>query len=468
MKKILIILLTAGLLCGLLLPAAAWDNVLAKNLLNASPLTPLATGYTPLDRMVSGIFSSLFDSSASTYEKVKLCYDYVNTGASYQGVEPASSIYRAITSECNYYQSADMYCAARAYAFLTSKTGSCLDFADAFMVLMRAIGLECYVMHGTYGYGPHYWNLIKLSGGYYVFDTEVDWAISGRNGTSTVHANFCLKDTMDPDRSCDRESCIAEFGNFRCRNKTNTPGTYIPGTETPVTDLYTKGKYLTDEIMNFRAGPTISDGIYCEIPVGTLLNVTEIRDCWGKITYQGKTGWISLEYSTKQEDKTPETTTAAPVPETTTAAPQPANGRKTGVYVTDDALNFRSGPSLTAGIYRVIPAGTTLTVTEVSGSWGKTTYQNKTGWVSLDYCTYKSPLPVNDPKPAVMAGDADGNGKLTPEDARLILRTSVGLEKYSAGSREVLACDADHDGAVTPGDARLILRAVVGLEKLAA
>ena len=67
---------------------------------------------------------------------------------------------------------------------------------------------------------------------------------------------------------------------------------------------------------------------------------------------------------------------------------------------------------------------------------------------------------------AAPAGDVDGDGKLTPADARLSLRASVGLEKYKKGSAQFLACDADKDGTLTPADARLILRASVGLEKL--
>ena len=67
-----------------------------------------------------------------------------------------------------------------------------------------------------------------------------------------------------------------------------------------------------------------------------------------------------------------------------------------------------------------------------------------------------------------VTGDVDGDNKVTPADARLALRASVGLENYTRNSREMLACDADHDGQITSADARLILRAAVGLETLTA
>ena len=67
---------------------------------------------------------------------------------------------------------------------------------------------------------------------------------------------------------------------------------------------------------------------------------------------------------------------------------------------------------------------------------------------------------------AGMPGDVDGDGKLTPADARLTLRASVKLENYQPGSPEFLAADLDGDGVIRSSEARLILRAAVGLETL--
>ena len=58
-------------------------------------------------------------------------------------------------------------------------------------------------------------------------------------------------------------------------------------------------------------------------------------------------------------------------------------------------------------------------------------------------------------------GDADGDGRVTPADARLVLRYTVHLEEIAP---EYLAnCNVDGDETITPGDARLILRWSVGL-----
>ena len=60
-----------------------------------------------------------------------------------------------------------------------------------------------------------------------------------------------------------------------------------------------------------------------------------------------------------------------------------------------------------------------------------------------------------------------GNTELTAAEARLVLRYSVGLGNYdkviTQNQRTYTYADADRDGEVTPNDARLFLRAAVGL-----
>lgn len=61
-------------------------------------------------------------------------------------------------------------------------------------------------------------------------------------------------------------------------------------------------------------------------------------------------------------------------------------------------------------------------------------------------------------------GDFNGDGEVTPEDARLTLRAAVGIIRMAQVTFN--AVDVDKDNEVTPADARIILRASVGLEKL--
>ena len=75
-------------------------------------------------------------------------------------------------------------------------------------------------------------------------------------------------------------------------------------------------------------------------------------------------------------------------------------------------------------------------------------------------------LPDGTEYTVVVKGDLDSDGEISASDARLTLRSSVGLEKNSSGwFTEAGNVEADNDGKkLTAGDARLILRASVGLE----
>lgn len=81
--------------------------------------------------------------------------------------------------------------------------------------------------------------------------------------------------------------------------------------------------------------------------------------------------------------------------------------RKPGTYVTTaTSLNFRSEPSTSSSSLGLFPSGTVLEITEIANEkWGKTEYDGKVGWVSLDYCVegfsviYNANGGTNAPKP---------------------------------------------------------------------
>ena len=65
---------------------------------------------------------------------------------------------------------------------------------------------------------------------------------------------------------------------------------------------------------------------------------------------------------------------------------------------------------------------------------------------------------------AAIPGDVDGDGAVSPADARFALRASVKLETPDAA--EFAAADVDGDGVLTPSDARVILRISVRLDEI--
>lgn len=179
---------------------------------------------------------------------------------------------------------------------------------------------------------------------------------------------------------------------------------------------YKTGVYKTTDPLNYRSGPAVSYDKFGVMPAGTTINVTEIKNGWGKVAYNGKTAWICLEYAsfvssssttttkkvttvstTKKITTTPKTTTTTTTtkkittttkPVTTPSVTQPK--LKTGFYKTTANLNYRKGNSTSFDTYGTIPNGTQIPITEISNGWGKTFYNNKEAWVSLEYASFVS------------------------------------------------------------------------------
>lgn len=125
---------------------------------------------------------------------------------------------------------------------------------------------------------------------------------------------------------------------------------------------YTTGKYVTTDYLNLRSQPNTEGTVYLTIPIDTEIQITEIDGDWGKTSFEGYEGWVYLLY-TKQ---------------------------KFEVYITTDALNLRAEPNTNCTIYLTIPKGTVINVTDTDGNWGKTSYGGYEGWVSLDYAQKQS------------------------------------------------------------------------------
>ncbi len=66
---------------------------------------------------------------------------------------------------------------------------------------------------------------------------------------------------------------------------------------------YETGKYMTTaSFLNLRSEASTSDSILAKIPIGTIVNISEFKGDWGKIEYDGKTGWISMDYAVLYDD----------------------------------------------------------------------------------------------------------------------------------------------------------------------
>ncbi|MBQ8577729.1 MAG: S-layer homology domain-containing protein [Clostridia bacterium] len=220
----------------------------AETLLNAAPLTPISTGYTPLDDMVDAIFSDILTDGMTTYEKVLACYDYLVENCAY-GSSPVAGNYRPIYKKNPYASPAptaspvsvaafagdrgyeyfyialadhalEGYTAMYAAEMLDGMTGWCDHYSSAFAVLMHRLGLPCFPVYVNSrlgdDYKPHMTAVMTIGGVDCVFDPQIEAVLVSNTGKNQ-HKRFAIpvsemtKEYRDWDNL---EDCRALFGEF--------------------------------------------------------------------------------------------------------------------------------------------------------------------------------------------------------------------------------------------------------------
>lgn len=118
----------------------------------------------------------------------------------------------------------------------------------------------------------------------------------------------------------------------------------------------------TNASVNFRSAPSLSGKIYETLPKGT--NVTVLEEAgkyWVKASVAGKTGYLSTKYLNISKGK--------------------------GTII--KGVNFRSKPSTSGTIYRMLKKGTVVTVLEEANRyWLKISVDGKTGYIDKSYIAY--------------------------------------------------------------------------------
>lgn len=161
--------------------------------------------------------------------------------------------------------------------------------------------------------------------------------------------------------------------------------------------------YTITANLNIRSGPSTSNAIIATVKQGTQLTVIgQAASGWLKVSYQGKTGYVSSEYVKKSASSTTKT------------------------YVTTANLNIRSGPSTSSAIVVTVKQGTQLTSTaQAANGWLKVSYQGKTGYVSTQYVKEStgSSEPAPAPEASVYVATANLNVRTTASTSGAVTAT---------------------------------------------
>ncbi|MET7134695.1 SH3 domain-containing protein [Cellulosimicrobium sp. MI9406] len=115
------------------------------------------------------------------------------------------------------------------------------------------------------------------------------------------------------------------------------------------------------------------------LPKGTKLAVASTSGGWLKVTANGRTGWVSAQY----------TSTSAPA---APAKPAPAPPQAATSYVTASSLNLRASASTSSKVVARLARGSAVThAGTASKGWLKVTAGGRTGFVSTAYLSAQKP-----------------------------------------------------------------------------
>ena len=149
-----------------------------------------------------------------------------------------------------------------------------------------------------------------------------------------------------------------------------------------VAEAYSNGKYKvnTSSGVNVRSGAGTGYSKVGAATNGTSFTIDQVSGSWGhtnsiKCTNGTKSGWICLDYCSKTADSNSGSNNSS---------------FQTGTYKVYNcsALNVRTGPGTDHSSKGTVSSGTYLYITSKSGNWGYA--KNKSGYVSMSYCTFVS------------------------------------------------------------------------------
>lgn len=194
---------------------------------------------------------------------------------------------------------------------------------------------------------------------------------------------------------------------------------------------YKTGIYKTTDALNMRSGVGTGNSVITTIPKGTQITVTEVKSDsyynWGYTKYNGKNGWVCMDYCSYVSAVT-QPTTAKPTTQPTTVQPttQPTTAKPT----TQPTTAQPTTQATTAQPTTVAPTTQATTVAPTtSPSGGK-------------------------PSNGLGVGDVNGDGFITITDATLIQVYLSG--RIELTEEQIKQCDFDFDGIVSIRDTTCI------------
>lgn len=250
---------------------------------------------------------------------------------------------------------------------------------------------------------------------------------------------------------------------------------FTVGSTTQSQKMFSYKVNTNDANLNLRSGPSTSYSVIGSLPMGAVINVQRIQDGWAYTTYNGISGWASMEYL--KINYTPngaiyEQATPTPVP---TAKPTPVP--TTVPTPTKEPTPFPTVKP--TAVPTPTPAPTATPVNAIFMQTAESEYRLCDGYITnisektspasfLNYFVYREQLLV--PQDiryvgtgcqlmeeksgtcirVIVPGDIDGDGVIVSSDYIKVRRYFMG--NLSLDPWQTLAADVDGNGDVTSTD----------------
>lgn len=183
----------------------ALPSAKAKEILNSAELHPQKTGYAEVDAKMESILRPYQEKDTCT--KVRNAYIWLIRNVRYSWMPyskhsaPAYDCFDVIhelTYEEGLQESAPFEIVNRAYHAMEFKRGVCYDYAAAFALLLRYIGIDAFVHTGTFLLEDsrrtpchHGWTEAVIDGKTYIFDPQREYRLAG-NGSGMIYYEYFM------------------------------------------------------------------------------------------------------------------------------------------------------------------------------------------------------------------------------------------------------------------------------------
>ena len=206
------------------------------------------------------------------------------------------------------------------------------------------------------------------------------------------------------------------------------------GSTTTSNSNTTSGTYYTSATLNVRSGAGTNYPKIGSLIANKKVSVISSSNGWSKISYNGKTGYVSSQYLRTSSS--------------TSSTPTTSNTSTSGSYYTTANLNVRSGAGTNYPKIGSLVANKKVSVISSSNGWSKISYNGIIGYVSSQYLSKT----VSSGSGTSVATNVNANkkGLVTKANLLVINQGTMTISLYKNGIKTDSYSCATGKGGSTP------------------